>query len=212
MTVASGSLGQEKATTVYFSNEDGKYVSTYSADAVKLTLKNVSGSQISVAELDVLGPTGDNVDFRQTQDNVPVIGRLAEAYAYGTEAGQVIPEGSIVFTGAYKGNPAYNVVILYDQAGNIVGGVNGEGQLQARQIIMADVPAEGDIRNVSDGTWIYWIEPEQQIDLSGITRVRAELYRVNKAETNEGQRLVSDSLFENMPDTLPEIRIGGETQ
>ena len=26
-----------------------------------------------------------------------------------------IPAGSIIFTGEYKGNPAYNVVLLYDE-------------------------------------------------------------------------------------------------
>ena len=52
------------------------------------------------------------------------------------------------------------------------------------------------------------IEPGQQTDLTGLTRVRAELYRVNDAVTNEGQRLVSDSLFENMPATLPNIELG----
>ena len=40
-------------------------------------------------------------------------------------------------------------------------------------------------------------------------KVRAELYRVNDALTNEGQRLVSDSLFETLPDTVPNITLGG---
>ena len=33
---------------------------------------------------------------------------------------QFIPKGSLVFTGSYKGNPAYNVVVLYDENGNVV--------------------------------------------------------------------------------------------
>lgn len=209
---AEGSFGQETSGTIFFANEDGKYISTYAATAVKLILRMQSGSRISVEELDVLGVTGDNVDFRRTGDNTVVIGRLAADYLYGTEEGDVIPAGSIVFTGAYKGNPAYNVVMLFDQNGNNVGGVNEAGELKAQQIILANVPAEGNIQNVSDGTWIYWIEPDQQVDLTGITRVRAELYRVNNALTNEGQRLVSDSLFEVMPDTLPEIQIQAGTE
>ena len=60
---------------------------------------------------------------------------------------------------------------------------------------------------MESGSWIYWIEPDQNIDLSGITKVRAELYRVNNALTNEGQRLVSDSLFEKVPETLPDISL-----
>jgi len=138
-----------------------------------------------------------------------VIGKLAADYQYGEASEDFIPEGSLIFTGSYKGNPAYNVVLLYDQDGNIVGGVDAEGNLQAQQIILADVPAEGNLANVSDGTWIYWIEPGQLAEMNMPAKVRAELYRVNDALTNEGQRLVSDSLFETLPDTLPNITLGG---
>lgn len=210
---AEGKLGQESSGTVYFANGDGKYVSTYEATAVKLILKAQRDSQVSVQELDVLGVTGDNVDFRRTDGGTAAIGRLSADYQYEAEGEKrAIPAGSVVFTGAYKGNPAYNVVILYDQDGNILGGVNEAGELKAQQIILADVPAEGNIQNVSDGTWIYWIEQDQQLDLSGITKVRAELYRVNDALTNEGQRLVSDSLFEAVPEVLPDMQISPGTQ
>ncbi|MCM1540088.1 MAG: fibronectin type III domain-containing protein, partial [Blautia sp.] len=203
---AEGSFGAASGK-IYFSNEAQEYVSTYEADAVKLILKGAKGSQVSVAELDVLGATGDNVDFRRAADGTVVIGRLAADYQYGKGKDDLIPAGSIVFGGSYKGNPAYNVLILYDQDGNIVGGTNASGELMSQQILLAEVPAEGDIQNVWDGTWLYWIEPEQQTDLAGISKVRAELYRVNDALTNAGQRLVSDSLFEMMPKELPDIEL-----
>ncbi|MDE7121091.1 MAG: hypothetical protein K2O42_02915, partial [Oscillospiraceae bacterium] len=123
-----------------------------------------------------------------------------------------IPKGSLVFTGSYKGNPAYNVVILYDEKGKIVGGFDEEGSLLSEQIILADVPEEGDITNVSSGTWIYWIEPEYLENMNLPEKVRVELYRVNDALTNEGQRLVSDSLFEELNakdiSKLPTITFG----
>jgi len=208
LTVAEGNFGQGNTETIHFANEDGKYVSTYEATGVKFILRGAADRQMSIAELDVLGVTGDNVDFRRSQDNTSVIGILAEEYRYGDKEGDVIPAGSMIFTGIYKGNPAYNVVLLYDQDGNIVGGVDENGALKAQQIILADVPAEGNIQNVSDGTWIYWIEVGQHAELTG-KKVRAELYRVNNAMTNEGQRLVSDSLTETVPEVLPEIRIDG---
>ena len=40
-------------------------------------------------------------------------------------------------------------------------------------------------------------------------QVRAELYRVDNALTNEGQRLVSDSLPGKVPDNLPDVELGG---
>lgn len=214
ISVASERFSQDnKVNRILFTNGEGNYMSTYAATAVRLLFKGAAGTRISVAELDVLGPVGDNVDFRRTSDGTNVIGRLAEAYQYGENEEDVIPEGSIIFTGAFKGNPAYNVVMLYDQDGRQVLGRNEAGEQKSQQIILATVPDKGDIPNVYDGTWIYWIEPDQQIDLENIKQVRAELYRVNNALNNEGQRLVSDSLFENMPanslEQLPEIRFEG---
>ena len=175
---------------------------------MKLVISGQKGKEIAISELDVLGVTGDNVDFYSTQESTPAIGRLASDYKYGDKESDVIPKDSIIFTGSYKGNPAYNVVLLYDQNGNIVGGQDGDGNLKARQIILADVPDTGLIQDVSSGTWIYWIEPKDQTNLDGL-KVRAELYRVNNAQTNEGQRLVSDSLYREVPKDLPEIEFTG---
>lgn len=212
ITAAEGSFGKDTVNTIHFANADKKYVSTYQASAVRLSLRG-AGSTVSIAELDVLGVTGDNVDFRRTDDNTPAIGRLTADYQYGQNADEVIPAGSVIFSGAYKGSPAYNVVVLYDQNGNIVGGADADGTLRSSQIIMADVPEEGNIANTSDGVWIYWLESDDPNVLAGITQVRAELYRVNNALTNEGQRLVSDSLFELIPEELPGITLqGGGTQ
>lgn len=195
---------------VYFANDDNKYISTYAASALKLVLIGQKDKNVSIAELDVLGATGDNVDFRRTdKDTTAVIGTLSADYKYGENSGDVIPKGSMVFTGSYKGNPAYNTVILYDENGNVVGGTDAENNTIAQQIILADVPDSGNIANVSDGTWIYWIESEQLKNMKMPKTVRAELYRVNNALTNEGQRLVSDSLFESVPDTLPNITLNG---
>ena len=43
------------------------------------------------------------------------------------------------------------------------------------------------------------------MDLKVLQKVRVELYRVNNAQTNEGQRMVSDSVYEDMPEELSEM-------
>ena len=45
--------------------------------------------------------------------------------------------------------------------------------------------------NVSDGTWVYYIEPEALEGMTLPTQIKAELYRVDDALTNENERLVS---------------------
>lgn len=199
---ANGTLDGSK--TVWFENADRKYVSTYKIDAVKLVIN--TAAEISIAEFDLLGVTGDNVDFRRAGDGTVAVGILTDDYKFAE--GEVIPAGSLIFTGSYKGSPAYNVVMLFDQDGNVVGSISEDGSLNAAQIILADDPGSGFIQNVSDGTWIYWTDPAA---LDGLTKVRAELYRVNNALTNEGERLVSDSFFIDIPDDIPDITLGSNS-
>ena len=166
------------------------------------------GKELSITELDLYGPSGDNVEFLSAANGQAGIGLLEEDYSYDTKTNAKIPKGSIVFTGTYKGNPAYNVVVLYDEQGRIVGGENEAGELIAQQVILAPDPGDAQLGEVSEGTWIYWIEPGSGVSKADLpAKVRAELYRVDNAMTNEGQRLVSDTTWKEVPGTLPPIRL-----
>lgn len=194
---------------VYLSGENG-YLNFYSASYVKLVATSQKGEEISIAEIGIMGQTGDNVEWMSGEASV---GRLAEDFTAGTGSDgtvQTIPKGSVVFTGTYKGNPAYNMVLLYDEEGNIVGGADGEGNLLAYQYIFAPVPENGELGEVTDGIWVYYIEP-QDVPETLPSRVRAELYRVDNAETNENSRMVSDTELLSVPepDSLPSITIKG---
>ena len=151
------------------------------------------------------------MEFFEAGDAVPAIGLLEEDYIYQKAEGGLeekkIPAGSLVFTGTYMGHPAFNVVILYDEKGNIVGGTNSEA-LVAEQIILADDPGNAMLGEVSDGIWIYWIAPDdlgEGFEAKLPSKVRAELYRVDDALTNEGARQVSDTLLYSMPSQLPPV-------
>ncbi len=205
-TVKIGNFEEKTGSqTVYFENADkAPWVCTY--DAAYVRLKAKGQTRMCIAEVDLLGPSGDSISFGvRENDTQGAVGILSEDYTY--ESGKTIPKDSIVFTGSYKGNPAYNVVVLYDEEGNIVGGVDEENVLKSEQIILANVPENGMLGEVSDGIWIYWIEPDRiPGDLKGKT-VRAQLYRVDNALTNEGQRLVSDTMPMRIPDTLERITL-----
>ena len=203
-TLATGTFAGNTVNTVYFPDRDGNpWLTTYDATQLRLVVKGAAGSAVSISELDVLGPTGDDVELLENG-----IGTLAKDYTYAD--GETIPAGSLVFTGRYKGNPAYNVVLLYDQDGAVVGGLDAEGNTVAHQIILAPDPENGLLGEVSEGYWVYWIEPDALQGMTMPRTVRAELYRVDNATTNEGQRLTSDTLEVAVPATLPAITVGGQ--
>ncbi|MBM7710053.1 fibronectin type III domain-containing protein [Enterococcus lemanii] len=200
----------KEGQTIYFdhSSEEVKdYIGTYDARYVEVVFTKTQNKQITINEIGFMGPTGDNVELIETE-GVPAVGVLEKDYQFEeNNPASIIPKGSLVFTGAYKGNPAYNVVLLYDQDGNLVGGQDEEGALIANQVILADVPENGNLGETSEGRFIYWIEPNYWSKDSLPSAIRAELYRVDNATTNEGQRLVSDTLLTEMPngESLPNI-------
>lgn len=181
------------------------WIGTYDARYIRLTL-NKTGI-ISIREIEVCGPSGDNLEFMAAGGTQSAIGVLRADYRYGSEAADVIPKGSLIFGGTYKGNPAYNVVVLYDEKGNVIGAK--DGSVKAGQVIFADVPKEGNLGETSDGTWVYYVEPGQwdMESLGELGGVRGELYRVDDAKTLEGERIVSDTLMIQIPDTLPDITL-----
>ena len=190
-------LDENNTATIYFNKEGstgGKQLWTYKASYIKIVAPGAT--KISAAEIGVIGNVGDNIDLSANN-----IGKLSKEFKYGENAEDVIPEGSIVFTGNYRGNPIFNAMLLKDKDGNVIGG---------EQIFMAEVPDNGEVGEVSEGTWIYYITPDEYEKLGTLPEsVKAELYRVNDAETLEGQRLVSDTLYVNIPEDLKEIEFDG---
>ncbi len=201
--------------TLYFSRKDAAgqlepCMYTYDAAFVRLTATNMS--LLAAAELDVLGPTGDNVELIEEGYGKLAADYRAGQYADGSDC--VIPAGSVVFYGSYKGDPAYNVVLLKDQNGKVLDG---------SQLIFAQVPEKGALGETSDGRWFFWLEDQEKTDelgegynefdqLPGLTAVRAELYRVQDAQTLAGQRLTSTSLTMDLPQTLPALTITADVQ
>lgn len=190
-------LDENKTATIYFNKEGstgGKQLWTYKASYIKIVAPDAT--KISAAEIGVIGNVGDNIDLSKNN-----IGRLSKEFRYGQNEEDVIPEGSIVFTGGYRGNPIFNAMLLKDKDGNVI-----EGE----QIFMAEVPENGEVGEVSEGTWIYYITPDEYEKLGTLPEsVKAELYRVNDAETLDGQRLVSDTLYVDIPESLEDIEFDG---
>ena len=185
--------------TFYFNNpEEPGYMYIYNASFVKVVYE---ATEASVSSVNILGPTSDNVEL------VPLgIGKLEKPYTYDLSdpKAYTIPAGSVIFTGQYKGSPAYNVVKLLEGEKR-----NEKTIVDGYQIILATPPKNGELGDVSDGTWIYWIEPDDDNYKNIPSVISAELYRVDNALTLEGERMVSNTLNVNVPafDQLPSIEI-----
>ncbi len=82
-------------------DENNKWIGTYDARYVKLAITGLP--EVSINEIDVCGPTGDNIEFHKTESGTPSIGLLSAEFKYGDKAEDVIPAGSLIFTGVYKG-------------------------------------------------------------------------------------------------------------
>ena len=216
VSVAQGKF--EGSDTIYFPATGASYVGTFEASSIKIEISGQDNKTISIAEFDVLGVTGDNVGFRQAkgtddldgEDVKVTLGILDKDYQYSND-GDYIPAGSLLFVGSFKGNAAYNVVLLYDEEGYIVGSTRVDNSGKAHQICLSDVKPDAEVGDVANGTWLYWIEPNNIEKMHWPEKVRVELYRVNDAIYNTGQRIVSDTLYVALDDKdkLNSISLGG---
>ncbi len=198
--------------TVYFNkfDENGDvdpFMYTYDAAFIRVTSTGMS--QMGLAEIGLLGPTSDNVELEG-------YGTLDHDFYYTKDEDPnfMIPKGSYVFWGSYQGDPSYSVVELRGKGDaehpNVI--------LGGEQIVLAEVAKNGQLGNVTIGKWIYWLpenykdpfdgtvsNAKDQIANYGIERIQAELYRVNDADTLEGERMTSNSLHINNLSNLDQI-------
>ena len=55
---------------------------------------------------------------------------------------------NLYLPGEYRGNPAFNAVLLRDKKDNVI-----EGE----QILLAEVPENGHLGEIGSGTWIFYL-------------------------------------------------------
>lgn len=208
------SLTAENPTaTIYFDKEGvtgGNQLNSYNARYVKITA--LGTKNISAAELELITPPGDNIEIGVSDDNINYkngIGILEEKYVYQVDNVETeeneeksIPAGSIIITGEYRGNPAFNVPLVLNQnEEHIADKYDG--------ILLAEIPDNGNLEEIAKGNWIYWVEPQYVAEfMKDNTKIFAELYRTDSADALEGgQRLVSDTFKIEVPDELPKISL-----
>ena len=206
--VHSGKFDTTKENTIYFNesgNDSNKQLWSTNAQYVKLVAKGAK--TISIGELELLGQPGDNIEIGSYNNGKYTngIGRLKSDYTYAKD--KTIPAGSILITGEYRGDPAFNVPLVLNEK-------DGNYALQSQVILLAELPEDAQLGEVAQGSWIYWITPEQEKaiingeqNIKG-SQVKAELYRYNKLDSTGapvGQRLVSDTFLYELPSDLSKL-------
>ncbi len=198
-------LSADKDTEIiYFDKEGttgGNQLWTYN-DISYVKIEAVGNNGISGAEIDIIAPPGDNVDLDD-------IGVLSEDYSYIDSNGEtkVIAKGNVIVKGTYRGNPAFNAMLLVDA-------IDSDKVYEGDNFLFAKLNDDATLYEISSGTWFYVLTKEQYDAMKG-TSIRAELYRVNDAITNEGQRLTSTSLKVDLTksyEELPQLEIIDSTK
>ena len=181
----------------------------------------ITGLPDSVTEenFNFAGYPGDLIEFMDG-----AIGHLAHDYQYGEDSSQVIPAGTLVIAGTYRGDPVYSTIRILgefmtgdpaaDEAETEERAINGEAYL------FAEVPDGGKLSEINNGIWIFVPDVQAEKDLQenecSISvlpgRIKAELYRTDDPEDATSKRKTSDTKWISSPteETMPSITLQGE--
>ncbi len=188
-------LNDDNSATVYFmkqGTDSQSQIWTYHDVSYVKIEADGNKTGISGAEIDIIAPPGDNINFTMLDDNSASIGKLAEDYCYLTDGCEnkpdgIIKAGSVIIEGTYAGSPALNVLKIADA-------FDEEKYYGGYQLIFAEVNSDLTVYEVSKGTWLYVMdETEYERMVAESANIRANLYRVTDANTHEGERLTSNS-------------------
>ena len=217
-TAKTGTLSGAE-TVGYFTKPgagpDDARIWTYDAAEVRIT------GLPQDAQVTLLDYPGDRVDFYPDA----TVGKLKSEYRYGDGEDQVIPAGTLVVLGTYRGNPAYDTVeiqVRYTTAAEAEEedreDLLVERAMNGYSLLFAEVPANGKVSDTSDGFWLFVpdLEAEEALnEKSGVTsgpmELQAVLYLYDELDHTGSRRAVSNTLWISFPDydTLPEIVLTG---
>ena len=197
---------------------------TYDAAVLKITGVPEGASVIP------LDYPGDRVDFYPEA----AVGRLQSDYRYGDGADDVIPAGTLVVLGTYRGDPAYNTVEIEVRYSTVDEAQDADEAAQAGEqdvversmagysLLFAEIPSDGKVSDISDGFWLFVPDMEQEEALNaqaGIPErnntpmeIRAVCHRYDGMEHTGTPRTTTTTLWISFPelDTLPEIALTGD--
>lgn len=220
-TARSGDFGQNNQAAgggnsylTYFQKPGAEPEDTriWTYDAKRVTVTGIPSSV----------PDGDIRLVSYAGDDVALLGGggiLAEDYPYLTATGrEVIPAGTLVITGTYRGDPLYQTVKIEGRFTRTA--VNGDGTeaedaeeirfLDGRALLFAEVPKDGAVSDISDGLFLFIPDVQREAELQGEqsdcggenllpSQIRAVLSRTDLPDSAESQRVTAETLWTDTP-------------
>lgn len=192
---------------------DDTRIWTYDACEIKIT--NLPEGMTA----EPIGYVGDNIAFYPQVS----AGKLKQEYRYGDGENDVIPSGTLLITGTYRGNPLYNTILIKGRftADHLDTGVqtSTERALDGVTLLFAEIPEDGAVSTISDGFFVFIPDVQKEAELQNKefssceiqsllpSQIKAELYRTDTVDSAENKRLTSDTVWIPSPseDSMPDI-------
>ena len=209
-------LGPDNGGTAYFAKPGApgdSRIWTYDVAALR-----ISGLPAG-ASVELLDYPGDRIDFYEGAS----VGRLSQPLAYD---GGVVPAGTVVVVGTYRGDPVYNTLEIQARYNTTAeaqeenGVTSTERPMNGFALFYADIPADGAVSDTSDGFWVFvpdWeaeeaLNAQTGVTASDPTEFRAVLYRTDDPYSSVSRRVTSETLWTSFPktDTLPQLVLTGQ--
>ncbi len=202
---------------------------TYDAETVVVT------GVPADATVELIGYPGDKVDFYADA----TVGILSADYQYGevyTEEekaanpkleDKIIPAGSLVIVGTYRGDPVYNLVqidgrfVTNDDTNTTTPYTVTERPVDGYSLLFAEIPTDGEVSDISDGMFIFVPNTQKEAELQGKdvsdcaassvlpAQIKAVFYRTDNPEDATQKRKTSDTIWIDSPsyESMPTIEL-----
>ncbi len=183
----------------------GNRLYSYQVNAYGVQGNRIAGG--STQDILLTGLNGDEVAFHKTG----TLGVLSQDYKYGTQAGDVIPKGTIVITGSYRGDPRFLTMEVrgqFTQAkdASLEDTAVTERAIDGYAIFFAAVP-DASAGDVNDGIFVFVPNLEREAQLQegaasqcgGVnllpSRIQAVLYRTERPNDASSKRKTAETMW-----------------
>lgn len=208
------------AFLTYFNKPGAHDTRIWMYDAKQIAISGIP-TDVALEDIHLLDYPGDNIAFTEGAS----IGVLGKDYTYQTTEGtETIPEGTIVVTGSYRGDPLYNSVHVVGKMQSMKPGSSEaptvrEQTLSGETLLFAEIPEDGAVSTISDGFFLFIPEDQdifKQVNEDHehnhgagnavIIELKAQMWRSTNVEGTD-YRMTSDTVFISVPryESMPAI-------